>query len=135
VSTTTGTGVAERMLELLAAGDFAGIAALHADDAFLDANVPQWRFQVARAQLPFMLAEGYAPGSVIASSRVFGGGEWQGFEVELRWQQAGEDWLNREVHVLRVVDGLVTEHTLYCTGEWDAATIRRQAAEAPMILP
>lgn len=40
----------------------------------------------------------------------------------------GERSLPREVHLLRSDNDGIAEHTRYCTGIWDAATIDRHAA-------
>jgi hypothetical protein len=55
-------------------------------------------------------------------------------EVEYRLGFGAEERMAREVHVLRGTDA-IAEHVLYCTGIWDAATIERQIAEAPMVRP
>ena len=41
--------------------------------------------------------------------------------------------LCRQADVLHGEGNTITEHVVFCTGMWDAATVARQKAEAPMI--
>jgi ketosteroid isomerase-like protein len=45
----------------------------------------------------------------------------------------GERVYSRQVFLAIVRDGRIAEITMYCTGDWDEATVARQAAEAPML--
>ena len=56
-------------------------------------------------------------------------------EVAVRFNHGDETRRWRDIHVTRRRDGPVTEHFAYCTGHWDAATIARHDAEAPMVRP
>ena len=47
----------------------------------------------------------------------------------------GEQRRWREITWLRGTPAAWTEVVVYCTGVWDAATIARHAAEAPMVTP
>lgn len=112
------------------------LVALYVPDPLLDANVPQWRFQLrGRSAIGDLLRE--AAG--FPYRHVMG---WRAtttsdalvaeMEVRLQDQNPGEQRLWREAHLLR--DGeAITEHVSYCTGIWDEATIARQAAEAPVL--
>ena len=68
----------------------------------------------------------------------------------LRWQELPTDWgiviqaeerqgegeaevYLRYVNLLFIEDGQIIEHICYCSGPWDVATVRRHAAEAPMV--
>ena len=53
-------------------------------------------------------------------------------EVEARVTDtaSGEERMSREVHVLHLAGETIAEHTIYCTGVWDTATMARHAAEA-----
>jgi hypothetical protein len=41
----------------------------------------------------------------------------------------------RDINLFRTDGERIIEQTTYCTGPWDAATIARQAIEAPMVRP
>lgn len=106
--------------------------AMHRTDVVLDANVPQWRFQVrGRDAIAAVLRrEEFLPDYRLT--------DWHGaptadgavVELECRFTAAGEPRLAREMHLLRGDDAEVSEHVLYCTGTWDPATIARHAAQA-----
>lgn len=42
------------------------------------------------------------------------------------------DQLARSIEFLVIEDGLITQHTAYCTGPWDRDTVERHRAAAPM---
>ena len=116
------------------AGDAAGLAALYAADALVDINVPQWRYQVTGAAVEPILREDFdATDRRVTASRVtkFGGGVT--VETESRASEHGQTQMWREIHLFRTRDGRIVEHTIYCTGVWDAETIARQATEASMV--
>ena len=54
-------------------------------------------------------------------------------ETEVRFQRDGEAGLWRDVHLFQTDGDAIVEHVVYCTGLWEAATIARQAMEAPMV--
>jgi hypothetical protein len=115
--------------------DEAGILALYAPDAVLDANVPFWRYQLqGRAAIGETLrTEEFVPGRtvVVESSSTTGVGAL--VETVTRGVTGGEETLWRTLHHL-VADAYgIRRHVLYCTGIWNAETIRRQAADAPMV--
>jgi hypothetical protein len=127
-------GIARRLLDLLAAGQIDAVGELYAPDALVDANVPYWHFQLQGPQaIVEILREGYSMPLRVASSRVIEAGEWQIAEGEVHFEEHGEEHLFREVHLIRPEGGRLAEHVIYCTGHWDAETIRRQAAGAPMV--
>ncbi len=104
---------------------------LFATDVFCDLNVPEWRFQLQGAEAFAAWAKGEAPdGSTVTTGRVENADRTAVVETEM---VSGGSY-SRNLWVLRADDtGLVDEVVLYCTGPWDAATIERQAREAPMI--
>ena len=135
MTTRTETTI-DQIVEHFLALDFEGLLEHYDDDIFVDLNVPQWRLQAqGREQLGQMFAGGYPVGARLASSRVRSMAEGVAIEVEVRFPEEGEERLFRELHLLTVDGGRVVEHTAYCTGHWDAATIARHAEEAPMIRP
>lgn len=108
-------------------------AGLFAPDVFCDLNVPEWRFQLQGAEAFAAWAKGEAPnGSAVTTGRVADAGSTTVVETEM----VTDGSYARNLWVLRRDEaGLVDEVVLYCTGPWDAATIERQAREAPMIRP
>ena len=108
-------------------------AGLFATNVFCDLNVPEWRFQLQGAEAFAAWAKGEAPnGSTVTTGRVADAGSTTVVETEM----VTDGSYARNLWVLRCDDaGLVDEVVLYCTGPWDAATIERQAREAPMIRP
>jgi hypothetical protein len=99
-------------------------------------NVPAWRFQTEGAEVlaTILREEEFQPefelthwrGSPLA-------GKGAVVEVECHFSAHGERRMFREVHLLRRSGNEVDDHTVYCTGHWNAATIARHAREAPMI--
>ena len=137
MSTSTPSPLADRITSSLRAFDFEGLADLYRADALLDVSVPQWRFQLQgrdaiRLWLREELDEVGGAGEVAAwRATPFSDGlvvEW-----EVRFTRDGEQHLWREVHLFHTDGEAITEHVNYCTGIWDAATIARQVAEAPMV--
>ncbi|MGH2829537.1 MAG: hypothetical protein ACRDJM_03535 [Actinomycetota bacterium] len=116
--------------------DAALVPAVYATDSILDSNVPEWRFQ--RKGTDEIAGQYREWASEISDLRVaaFTAHEapW-GFVVELeqRYRADDDDCLSRQIHLLKVSDGKVTEQKMYCTGVWSSETIKRQAAEAPMV--
>lgn len=129
--------ITECITARLTALDFDGLAELYRPDALLDVSVPQWRYQLqGREAIRQALAEELAP--LDGSARVTGQRATQTddgvvVELEVRFEQDGEERQWREVHLFHTDGAAITEHLNYCTGVWDAATIARQAVEAPMV--
>lgn len=129
--------ITERITARLSALDFDGLAELYRPDALLDVSVPQWRYQLqGREAIRQALAEELAP--LLGSARVTGQRATRTddgvvVELEVRFEQDGEERQWREVHLFHTDGAAITEHLNYCTGVWDATTIARQAVEAPMV--
>lgn len=112
--------------------DWPALTSLYRPDAVYDANVPHWRFQLlgpaavqehAREELDGITDLRVAESAVTRTE--------DGLVVELELRYRDELW--REVNIIHTDGGQITEHRVYCTGAWDAATISRQAVEAPMV--
>jgi hypothetical protein len=133
--TTVGVSTADRVCDAFLAGDIDGLLECYAPDALVDAIVPQWRFQLQGHEA---IREALAAGELIPGRRVTHShrtltDDGVLLEVEAWAPIDGEEQMWRGLHHIRIVDGLVTEHIGYCSGFWDAATIARQAVEAPMV--
>lgn len=127
----------ERVARCLQALAYDSLAQLYTPDVLVDADVPNWRFQMkGRAEILEVLRreELGLPGVHTTSFRwtaTVDGGLVAQREVRFDGDDGPHLW--RDVHVLRSEDGWITEHAISCTGIWDPATIARQAAEAPMV--
>lgn len=109
-----------------------------ASDVLLDLNVPQWRWQVqGRDAILEILREEYPAGSSIPWWRCEQTTSGVLVELEQRWTDAdGERLYSRQAWVVQIgADDRIAELRLWCTGNWDAATLERQRREAPMIRP
>lgn len=129
--------ITEHITARLTALDFDGLAELYRPDALLDVSVPQWRYQLqGREAIRQALAEELAPlvGSArVTRQRATRTDDGVVVELEVRFVQDDEERQWREVHLFHTDGVAITEHLNYCTGVWDAATIARQAVEAPMV--
>lgn len=124
----------DELVARLAANDFEGLVELYRADAVLDANVPHWRYQLqGRAAIAAQLKQEAPPGARVTSVRPTVTERGVAVEIEGRFGEGSDERLWREVHLFATDGAAVTEHVIYCTGLWDAATIARQAAEAPMV--
>jgi hypothetical protein len=123
--------------------DFAGVfenpdsaESVLAADAFLDLNMPVWRFQLqgaaAFAQQLKDINEGEVRIDVLRTAPTA-----SGFVTEHEEHQAvhGQELTARRMWLCEVRDGRIVEAIGYCSGEWDEALRARHAVEAPMIRP
>lgn len=117
-------------------GDVAVLRTWYHDDALFDLNVPHWRFQVRGAErgLQMLRDEEFAQaGRRLAFLRATDTAAGLLLETEGRHVGAeGTALAFREVHQLRLRDGRVAEHVLWCTGVNDAEAVRQQFETAPM---
>jgi hypothetical protein len=126
--------VADRVVETFIEGDADALVDLCADDVLVDLVVPQWRFQIeGREMLRGGIAEEFLPGRRVTWHRRTDTADGVLLELETWAPIDGEQrkWL--AMNQFRIVDGVVVEIMQYCSGHWDAATIARQAVEAPMV--
>lgn len=125
----------DRFIGFLARPD-EGIEIL-APDVFADVNVPHWRYQLQGAEALAGQLKADSPfGAEVTKGRCVPTSS--GFVVEAQYVQKdhhGEEMYYRTLWLVEVAGGRIAEVVLYCSGEWDAATRARQAAEAPMIRP
>lgn len=126
-------GERDELASALAEAMTAGVVRdnVFADDVFLDLNVPEWRYQAQGIdQLRMMLATELDPAAV-EHQRVTP--TFDGFVLELSMKN--ERYYSRQLFVVRTRGGLITELTLYCTGNWTLDQLAHQQAEAPMLRP
>ena len=133
---TTTTSLTDTVRRCYETQDWDGLAALYAPDVLLDMHPPGWRYQIqgadaASAQWKAIIDqfEDFRVTWVRATST--DGGvvvEW-----EMHTGHGDSEHLCRQVDILHGDGDKITEHVVFCGGMWDAATIARQKAEAPMI--
>lgn len=130
--TDTTKAAVETFIALQESNRGSELAEILTDDAVLDLNPPQWRFQLQGA-LP--IAEAFAQ-SFPGGYRTVGC-QWEptpsGAVVEYDGWDTANDRYYRHLAVLRLAGGRISRLTLYCTGPWDQAAIDRQRADAPMV--
>ena len=131
----TASAVESPVLDAFLNGDAAGVVAACAAGVVVDVNIPTWRFQLqGRDALRRLLeSEEFLPGRSVATWRSATTDDGLLLELETHAPIHGEERLWRELVWFRGAPGAITEVTVFCSGIWDAATIARQAAEAPMV--
>lgn len=134
-ATESSSALIDAFLDGYRRADVSALAPLFAPDVILDANVPDWRFQLqGRDALVSLLADDeFAPEYRLTGWRATPTVVGAAVEIECEFLAEGETRRSREMHVLRGGEGGVVRHTLYCTGIWHADVIERQAREAPMV--
>jgi hypothetical protein len=97
-----------------------GDAGLFAQDAVLDATVPNWRYTVSgAANIEAELGRWFAdPGRFEEI-----------IEFVLTWEEDGEPHMCHQAHVIEVRDGLITRDRAWCGGRW-GASLQAEMAEA-----
>ena len=125
---TTVTTVVDRFLDAIESGRGAELAGIYADNAHLDATVPNWRFSVTGAAA---IGDEYArwfshPGRIEESDRRETA---DGAVVTylLGWDEDGVPHASHHCHVLTIdpfLDGgrVVADH-VWCGGRWPAALL------------
>ena len=109
---------------------------LFADDVFVDFTMPHWRLQAGDRDGLVALRLGGHPGpSSVPDYRV--DRTEKGFVIEWteRWTHDGMDWYCREIARADVEDGSITELSVYCTGDWDTATVAKHEATVTLLRP
>jgi hypothetical protein len=127
-------GLAEKFVEFLETNS--APEGLFATDVFLDVSLPMWRLQTQGPDASVSLRRNSHPflGTV---PRWRADATPSGFVIEFEeeWEVDGQRWYCREMARADVVDGLVTQLSVYCTGDWDPGTQARHAAEVTLSRP
>jgi hypothetical protein len=109
---------------------------LFAPDVFADLSLPQWRVQATTAEeLVAVRLEGHPSPGQVQVGRVEHTGHGFTIEFEERWEQGGERWYCREMIRADLVDDVIVELSIFCTGDWDEATQRQHAAAVRLARP
>ena len=109
---------------------------LFTDDVFCDFTMPQWRLQaVGPEQVQGARRAGHPGPSTVVRMRLdsIPGGFL--LEFEERWEWDGQRWYARELVRADVRDTSIAQLSVYCTGDWDEATVARHAEEVTLIRP
>lgn len=102
---------------------------IYADDAVLDASVPNWRFKVKGADAIRAQYAGWfsQPLTFVELRRLpVQDGEFLAYEVE--WLDEGVRTRTHHAHQMVVVDGKITADTLWCGGPRSEETLLAEAA-------
>lgn len=124
---TTST-ITDRIVRLYVDGDASALDGLYDADAVIDVNVPRWRYQLRGVEEisaavrddELGVADRHVPWSRSGTTD-----EGVYLEMEVRFVQGGEPAMWRIVHLFRLDDDRIAEHTCYCSGIWTAADVRR----------
>lgn len=111
-------------------------AGLFADDVFADVTLPLWRLQADNLNgLLAIRHSGHPTPGEVHVHRVDGTERGFTIEFEERWLDGGQLWYSREMARADLVDGVISDLTVYCTGDWDEARQREHAASVHLLRP
>ena len=134
--TTTTTSLADTARRCYETMDWDGLASLYAPDVLLDMQPPGWRYQVQGAEAASAKWKAIIDQFEdfrVTWTRATPTNDGVLVEWEMRSGHGDGEHLCRQADVLHGDGSTITEHVVFCTGMWDASTIARQKAEAPMI--
>jgi hypothetical protein len=107
-----------------------GDAGVFAQDAVLDATVPNWRYTVSgAANIAAEFGRWYADPGRFEEIRRTAIPDGELVEFVLTWEEDGEPHMVHQAHVIEVRDGLITRHRAWCGGRW-GASLQAEMAEA-----
>lgn len=109
---------------------------LFTDDVLTDFTMPIWRLQAVGPEASEALRRrGHpVPSRVV---RVRHDPTPSGFvlEVEEEWDDSADHWYCRELFRADVRAGAISQLSVYCTGDWNAAQVARHQAEVRLLRP
>lgn len=110
-----------------------GADQVFAPDCFLDLSLPHWRVQADGAEgLLRIRDEDHPRPGRVRVERVDRTDQGFVMAFEERWED-GQQWYCREQVRADVVDGLIVDLAVYCTGDWDEAVQARHEAEVTLL--
>ena len=112
-------------------------AGLFHPDVFCDLSLPQWRIQTDSVDaLVGVRLEGHPDPGRVSRWRSDPTPDGFVFEFEERWTDAkGESWYAREMLRATVIDGRISEVSIYCTGDWDQARQAEHTQAVTLLRP
>lgn len=120
---TTTRNPVDRFLDDITAGDGIGTD-YWADDARLDATVPNWRFDRHGAEAVAAQLSGWynVPITIDSVTRTeVPGGE--SVRLDLSWVEHGMPYAAHQVHLLALDGDRIACDTVFCGGRWSAALL------------
>lgn len=109
---------------------------LFAPDVFCDLTLPHWRLQAEKPEgVSALRTQGHPWPGRLPRTRLDLTPTGFVLEVEEAWDQDGDPWCCRELMRADVVDGAISELSVYCTGDWDAARVAEHAAAVRLLRP
>jgi len=109
---------------------------LFAHDVFCDFTLPRWRLQAQGVSDLVALRKAGHPGtSRVVRSRLDETSNGFVLEFEERWEDEKGSWYSRELARADVGDAGVTQLSVYCTGDWDAAHEAEHRQSVPLLRP
>jgi hypothetical protein len=107
---------------------------LFAPDVFVDLSFPQWRVQANSAKDAVALrTDGHPWPGRVRVERVNQTDTGFTIEFEERWESGDQHWYCREMIRADLVDDVIVDLALYCTGDWDEATQRDHASAVRLL--
>jgi hypothetical protein len=127
--------LAGQLIALLETGE--AQPGLFTPGVFCDFTMPQWRLQAqGEADVVGMRLQGHPCRGRVPRSRFDATTTGFVLEAEEQWDDAGgESWYCRELFRADVTGGSISQLSVYCTGDWDAARVARHAAAVPLLRP
>lgn len=129
-----GRALAVKFIEFLQTGQVP--AGLFAADMFCDFTMPTWRLQACGVEDSVALRlAGHPEKGTVPRWRFDPTPTGFVLEVEEAWDSDGEHWTCRELFRADIGDEGITQLSVYCTGDWDAARRAEHAAAVTLIHP
>lgn len=101
---------------------------------FCDLTVPLWRLQAQGSEASVALRRnGHPWPGRVPRSRLDLTGTGFVIEVEEEWENDGQTFYCREMMRADVSADGISQISVYCTGDWDAAQVARHAREVTLI--
>ena len=133
-ATTTNQELAAKLVTFLETND--APEGLFTDDLFTDFTMPLWRLQAEGRDAGVELRRnGHPGGGRVPRTRFDDTGSGFLLVVEEEWEHEGQRWYCRELMRCDVTDGAVSQISVYCTGDWDEATVAQHAATVALTRP
>jgi hypothetical protein len=131
---TRAHSLAEKLITMLETNEVPD--GLLAPDVFLDFTMPTWRLQASGIDDAMaMRRAGHPAQGTVPRWRFDPTPTGFVLEIEEAWDWNGEHWTCREMFRADISDAGITQLSVYCTGDWDAAQRAAHAAAVTLIRP